>query len=92
MTMTDTLREKAEELINSDAVDVFEDSNTGQAAALAAADLLIEWSTYDDAYIAANRARYTQAAVREVIHQLQQWAAKGCPDVAGTVPAKDLRG
>ena len=69
----------AEQLIESDDVDVFEDSNAGQAAARAAADLVLGWNTYDEPYQLANAATYQPYDVDEVIAQLTAWKNKGCP-------------
>lgn len=73
----------AEQLIEADAVGTFEDSNSGQAAARAAADLLLGWQTYDQPYQQAHAHEYQPYDVEEVIRQLRAWAAKGCPRPAG---------
>lgn len=71
-----TIPETAEALIEDG---VFEDSISGHAAALVAADLLEGWSTYDEPYQKRNAAEYQPFDVGEVIEQLQAWQKRGYP-------------
>lgn len=73
----------ASALIDSDHVGVFDDSLSGYAAALAAAELIRAWDTYAPAYVTANRGTYEPGDVNELIAYLTKWRDRGCPKGGG---------